>query len=493
MTIDEAKNLITNHNIDKNTYLPAIHSFLGEEKEENYYSLMILVGLFDIFYSEEAYKYLVILLENFKNKLDKTPQNLGYYYYGQSLIYLILGDRSRAIEFSLEAKKIDGLDKTFLYYTECFLVSALYEENLYSEALNENLYIYDNIYNCVTDEKKVSILLNFVIIYTYLNDFDNSSKFKNLVIDLLNKNNKSLYDKTEDLIYYIDTFRVLSFGNDCYDDEVINKTVDDYVEHAFQDSKSNLFYSYIDLHVAILSNLYERNRLEDVYKVCKIYINSRQSTLMNIDLYKLYVKSISKEYNLVEYISALEKYSSLLEYKNRLTKKHSQYYYEKAQDADDINFEFNKLKNDYSHDALTKCFSRAKYDSIRKSKNFGSLIYFDVNKLKVINDTFGHKFGDKYLIKFVHNIEKAMPNDSLYRIGGDEFILISNDYKKDDIIKKLEKLFRLRLFNTDDIDKFSAGIVINDTGITIQSAEERADKILYDVKNLKEEYYRFYK
>jgi GGDEF domain-containing protein len=86
-----------------------------------------------------------------------------------------------------------------------------------------------------------------------------------------------------------------------------------------------------------------------------------------------------------------------------------------------------------------------------------------------------------------------MPNDSLYRIGGDEFILISNDYKKDDIIKKLEKLFKLRLYNTTDIDKFSAGIVINDTGITIQSAEERADKILYDVKNLKEEYYRFYK
>jgi phosphoglycolate phosphatase len=82
MTIDEAKKLITNHNIDKNTYLPAIHSFVGEEKEENYYSLMILVGLFDIFYSEEAYKYLVLLLENFKNKLDNTPQNMGYYFYG---------------------------------------------------------------------------------------------------------------------------------------------------------------------------------------------------------------------------------------------------------------------------------------------------------------------------------------------------------------------------------------------------------------------------
>ena len=129
----------------------------------------------------------------------------------------------------------------------------------------------------------------------------------------------------------------------------------------------------------------------------------------------------------------------------------------------------------------------------KKEKKFGSLIYFDVNNLKAVNDTFGHKFGDKYLIKFVSNVKQAMPNDDLYRIGGDEFILISNDSKPDLIIKKLETLSKMKLYHTKRIEKFSAGIVINETNLSISAAEEKADKVLYDVKNIKEEYYRFYK
>lgn len=51
------------------------------------------------------------------------------------------------------------------------------------------------------------------------------------------------------------------------------------------------------------------------------------------------------------------------------------------------------------------------------------LVYFDVNKFKLINDTYGHRIGDLVLKKIAENINKYWIHES-YRIGGDEFVLI---------------------------------------------------------------------
>ncbi len=76
-------------------------------------------------------------------------------------------------------------------------------------------------------------------------------------------------------------------------------------------------------------------------------------------------------------------------------------------------------------DSLTKLKNRLalykKYkDGLYKSQ---ALIYFDINKFKVINDTYGHRTGDLVLQAVASNINKYWRHDS-YRIGGDEFILI---------------------------------------------------------------------
>ena len=86
-----------------------------------------------------------------------------------------------------------------------------------------------------------------------------------------------------------------------------------------------------------------------------------------------------------------------------------------------------------------------------------------------------------------------MPNDDVYRIGGDEFIVVSNDFDKDIIISKLNKLNKLPLYRTKIYEKFSAGVVINDRGISVSTAQEKADKLLYDIKNVSNVYYKFNK
>ena len=49
---------------------------------------------------------------------------------------------------------------------------------------------------------------------------------------------------------------------------------------------------------------------------------------------------------------------------------------------------------------------------------------FDANDLKMINDRYGHKRGDSYLLGVVEMIQDCFPGCQVYRIGGDEFGLI---------------------------------------------------------------------
>lgn len=85
-------------------------------------------------------------------------------------------------------------------------------------------------------------------------------------------------------------------------------------------------------------------------------------------------------------------------------------------------------------DGLTKLGNRAAYeDHVRRldaqiqggTADF-SLVVFDLNGLKEINDIHGHERGDQIIISAASTLKQAFRDDQLYRIGGDEFIVILN-------------------------------------------------------------------
>lgn len=53
-----------------------------------------------------------------------------------------------------------------------------------------------------------------------------------------------------------------------------------------------------------------------------------------------------------------------------------------------------------------------------------ALLMLDVNNLKVINDTYGHDYGDEYLINCCNAMCKVFVHSPVYRIGGDEFLVL---------------------------------------------------------------------
>jgi len=72
---------------------------------------------------------------------------------------------------------------------------------------------------------------------------------------------------------------------------------------------------------------------------------------------------------------------------------------------------------------------------LKKAPAFG-IIVFDLNNLKLVNDTMGHEAGDKYIQDSCHMICDIFKHSPVFRIGGDEFvaILTNDDYRYRDAL-----------------------------------------------------------
>lgn len=90
-------------------------------------------------------------------------------------------------------------------------------------------------------------------------------------------------------------------------------------------------------------------------------------------------------------------------------------------------------------DDLTGCYNRRHgmytlREWFARSKRYGtpfSMIYFDLNGLKTINDKYGHQAGDLLLRSVVGACKKLLrESDTLFRMGGDEFMVLCPDTDK---------------------------------------------------------------
>lgn len=90
----------------------------------------------------------------------------------------------------------------------------------------------------------------------------------------------------------------------------------------------------------------------------------------------------------------------------------------------------NELKYISNHDTLTGLYNRAHYNSVISSMQTEKhlplgLILGDLNYLKIVNDTFGHKQGDNIIKLAAQTILLNVGSkDLVFRIGGDEFLIL---------------------------------------------------------------------
>lgn len=109
------------------------------------------------------------------------------------------------------------------------------------------------------------------------------------------------------------------------------------------------------------------------------------------------------------------------------------------------------------HDTLTDLYNRQYFEnemkSIDKPENLPiSIIYGDINGLKLTNDIFGHRAGDQILKKSADILKKVNDKDSIIsRLGGDEFIILLPKTNKDEV-----KILSEKIKNEFQNEKFEA-------------------------------------
>lgn len=138
------------------------------------------------------------------------------------------------------------------------------------------------------------------------------------------------------------------------------------------------------------------------------------------------------------------------------------------------------------HDAMTGCGNRNAYmrrkDQLERSasRHTVGVIFFDLNKLKETNDTLGHEYGNKLIQKVARILCSAMPQELVYRTGGDEFVALLVD-KREQEVSALVDAIKAAVRN-DATLSVSVGMAWEDAPHDIQALVDRADEAMYEEK-----------
>ena len=146
-------------------------------------------------------------------------------------------------------------------------------------------------------------------------------------------------------------------------------------------------------------------------------------------------------------------------------------------------------------DRLALAISRAS-----RNKEKIAVFFMDLDRFKIINDTYGHNIGDKFLqVIAKHIIEEIRDVDTVARFGGDEFAVIMEDvHHVEDVAHIAEKLLETlaRPYEIEQREFFvttSIGIsIFPDDATDAQSLLKNADAAMYRAKDFGRNNYQFY-
>ncbi len=146
-----------------------------------------------------------------------------------------------------------------------------------------------------------------------------------------------------------------------------------------------------------------------------------------------------------------------------------------------------ELVDNFNRDALTLLYNRRSFneDLEKMNENMPELVtclYIDVNGLHELNNLLGHQKGDDMLCCVADTLKIFFPEERMYRIGGDEFVMMSKKLTKTDVERILVEI-RKTLAESDYYISAGAGSCGKDSSVykAVGAAElaMRKDKELF--------------
>ena len=264
-------------------------------------------------------------------------------------------------------------------------------------------------------------------------------------------------------------------GSQEFDSLGISKEGENFFEQSLQNAQSSIYPADLPKFNSMFS---EENIMESVRKNGIFTINYRL-VLNGEPIYVEMKAAMIEEKDGPQLVVGVNNVDAQIkrdmEYENNLTAA-------KIQANRD---ELTGVKNKHAYAELEESLNKLIAD--KEPVNFAVTV-FDVNNLKTVNDTEGHQAGDQLLKDACKTICHIFAHSPVFRVGGDEFVVISrgNDYENIEILlAKLNKINRDNASNGGII--IASGMSKFDHDENVAKVFERADAAMYEnKKKLKE-------
>lgn len=167
-----------------------------------------------------------------------------------------------------------------------------------------------------------------------------------------------------------------------------------------------------------------------------------------------------------------------------------------------------RIQHQAYHDSLTGLPNRTMFaerlaEAVRRAKRTGrpfGLMFLDLDRFKIVNDSLGHEAGDQLLVAAAKRIDSAVrETDTLFRMGGDEFTVLLEYLRSDqDASRVAERVVRefsepFKISEHEVIVTTSIGIsVFPRDDDTAESLVKNADAAMYRAKEAGRNRYQFY-
>jgi diguanylate cyclase (GGDEF)-like protein len=159
-----------------------------------------------------------------------------------------------------------------------------------------------------------------------------------------------------------------------------------------------------------------------------------------------------------------------------------------------------ELRYMYDRDPMTGLYNRFCFvshavpliDESKVHRKSAMIMFADINDLKLINDKYGHVFGDKAIITVAAGIKESINNDNAIgiRYGGDEFLIIAANANKQ-YAENIRRSINAYIEKENDLGfnpvrfSVSIGYVLSDprSDKSVTDYVDEADKLMYEIKN----------
>lgn len=156
--------------------------------------------------------------------------------------------------------------------------------------------------------------------------------------------------------------------------------------------------------------------------------------------------------------------------------------------------EKEEIRTIADHDALTHIYNRVKFNSmftqiieasVRHEEDF-SIILFDIDHFKSVNDNYGHNVGDKVLVELVSLVKIGLRDKDVFaRWGGEEFVILckrTSIRQAEELANRLRKDIESYTFDVAKKLTCSFGVSQFQVGNSKNELFQRVDEALYEAK-----------